>query len=351
MDRRSAASATRAEPERGTPARRTTARPRTTGGLVHGAALLESAGEAVDVAAAHLEEGLRAGDLPVLAAAPDTAEAVRRALGLRARGVEEDPRICLIGVRAPDAMAAVRHLAERAADTGSGRLCVAAEPQYDADPRRWREVRRYEAAVDALAAAAPVTLLCLYARERLPAEALGTARLAHRELLTGGVWVGNPAYRRPHACLRELAVVREPVEAGEPVYAVDDVPTLPVLRGDLRRVLAAVVPDPDQRADLHLAASEVASNAFRHGRPPVSARVWADAGSVVCTVTDSGAGVGDPFAGFLPAHGDDLAAGGMGLWLARKLWDSVDLLPGVPGGFTVRLASTLQRPDAGRGVA
>ena len=51
------------------------------------------------------------------------------------------------------------------------------------------------------------------------------------------------------------------------------------------------------------------------------------------------------------AHGDDLGAGGMGLWLARKLWDSVDLLPGVPGGFTVRLASTLQHPDAGRGVA
>jgi anti-sigma regulatory factor (Ser/Thr protein kinase) len=321
------------------------------GGLVHTAALVHSAAEVVEVATAFVEEGLRVGELPVLAVPPETADAVRRALGVRVGAVEDDPRICLLGARAPDAMAAVRRVLERALATGSPRLRIAAEPQYGADPRHWREVRRYESAANALVAAAPLTVLCVYDRERLPAEALETARMTHSELITGGVRTSSSDYRRPDLCLRELAVVREPVEAGAPVYAVDGVPALPALRGDLRRVLAAVVPDPDQRADLHLAASEVAANAFRHGRPPVSARVWADGTSVVCTVTDSGTGFDDPLAGFVPAHGDDLGAGGMGLWLARKLWDSVDLLPGTSGGLTVRLATTLRHAEAGRGVA
>jgi anti-sigma regulatory factor (Ser/Thr protein kinase) len=101
------------------------------------------------------------------------------------------------------------------------------------------------------------------------------------------------------------------------------------------------VSDPEQREDLRLAASEIAANAFRHGRRPVSARVWADRRRMVCEITDSGTSFDDPFAGFLPAHGPDLGRGGMGLWLARKLWDHVDLLPG-PDGLTVRLSSPLR---------
>jgi hypothetical protein len=49
----------------------------------------------------------------------------------------------------------------------------------------------------------------------------------------------------------------------------------------------------------------------------------------------------DPLSGFAPAHGLDLSHGGMGLWLARKLWDHVDVLPG-PDGLTVRLSSRLR---------
>ena len=351
MDQGAGASATRGEPERAAPGAGSTALPPGTG-FVHTAAVVHSADETVAVASAFLEEGLRAGDLPVVAAPPATAEAVRQALGVRAGGVEEDARICLLGARSPDAIAVVRKALDRALTTGSGRLRILAEPSFGADPLRWREVRRYEAASNALVAAMPVTTLCVYDREQVPAEALETARATHPELLLGGVRVSSSGYRRPDACLRELAVAREPVEAGEPVYAVDGVAVLPVLRRELRRELAAVVPDPDQRADLHLAASEVAANAFRHGRPPVSARVWADDTTLVCTITDSGTGYDDPLAGFVPAHGDDLAVGGMGLWLARKLWDSVDLLPGTTGGLTVRLATTLVRAaDAGRGAA
>ena len=320
-------------------------------GLRHSAALVHSPGEFVEVAAAFLEEGLRAGDLPVLAAAPESSDAVRRALGGRAGTVEVDPRICLLGVRAPDAVTVIRRVLDRAVAGGSGRLRILAEPVFGADRRRWREVRRYEAVSNVLVAPLPVTAMCVYDASRVPADAFDTARATHPELLVDGLRVANPAYTLPDACLREIAVVREPVEAREPVWAVDGVPTLPALRHGLRTALAAVVRDPDQRADLHLAVSEVAANAFRHGRPPISARIWADGTAVVCTVTDSGPGYDDPCAGFVPAHGDDLASGGMGLWLARKLWDSVDLLPASTGGLTVRLATTLTPSAPGRVVA
>jgi anti-sigma regulatory factor (Ser/Thr protein kinase) len=112
------------------------------------------------------------------------------------------------------------------------------------------------------------------------------------------------------------------------------------LRGRLRAALGDVVPDPDLQEDLLLALGEVAANAFRHGRPPVSARLWTDGHRLVCAISDSGRGYDDPLAGYQPAHGQDLAHGGMGLWLARKLWDSVELLDS-GSGLTVRLATTL----------
>ncbi|WP_369257185.1 anti-sigma factor RsbA family regulatory protein [Geodermatophilus amargosae] len=343
------ASASQAEQGSGAAARHLRA-PSPHSGFVHGAALVSSPGEAVAVAAAYVEEGLRSGDLSVLACAPETVTAIRRALGVRSREVEEDARVCLVGARAPDAMAVIRQRVEQATTTGSGRLRVLAEPLFGSDPRRWREIRRYEAAANTLVDGAPVTCLCLYDREHLPAEALETARHTHPELWTDGVRVGNPEYRDQTAVLRDLGAVCEPLEAAEPVLVLDGAPALAVLRGELRRVLGAVVPDGDQRADLFLGVSEVAANAFRHGRRPISARVWADGSSVVCAITDSGTGFSNPLAGFVPAHGDDLAAGGMGLWLARKLWDSVDLVAG-PQGLTVRLATGLVHSGEGRGAA
>ena len=354
MDRVPGACATRTEPGRPEPGRPQPAHAPAGPagpGLRHTAVLVRSSGEVAGVAAAAVEEGLRAGDLTVLAARPDTVEAVRRALGVRSGAVGDDPRVVLLGGRAPEATAAVRELVERAAGRGSGRLRVVAQPEFRGGPRRRREVRRWESAANALSADAPVTALCLYDRETLPADALETAWLTHPELVVDGVRGASPRYLEPDVCLRELAAVRDPLESAPPVWAVDAVPALPVLRAGLRRVLSAVVPDRDLAADLHLAASEVAANAFRHGRPPVSARVWADGTAVVCRITDSGAGFDDPLAGFVPAHGDDLGAGGMGLWLARKLWDSVDLLPEVPGGFTVRLATTQPSAGDGRGAA
>ena len=46
----------------------------------------------------------------------------------------------------------------------------------------------------------------------------------------------------------------------------------------------------------------------------------------MAAIHDSGHGLDDPFAGYGPAHGEDLSHGGMGLWLARQLCDHVAII-------------------------
>jgi anti-sigma regulatory factor (Ser/Thr protein kinase) len=91
--------------------------------------------------------------------------------------------------------------------------------------------------------------------------------------------------------------------------------------------------------DFLLAVDEMTSNALRHGRPPVGLRLWLSDDRIVCTISDCGPGFDDPFAGYGPAHGEDLSRGGMGLWLARQLCDHVDIThdDGVRVRLTVRL--------------
>ena len=154
------------------------------------------------------------------------------------------------------------------------------------------------------------------------------------------------SFREPREVVRSLPLPREPLQDTRPVVAVDDAPALAGLRHVLGDALSAVVADREQREDLHLAVSEMAANAFRHGARPVSARLWADAERVVCSISDSGHGV-DPLAGYWPAHGEDLGRGGMGLWLARKLFDHVDILR-EGHRTTVRLVTALTGAPAPR---
>jgi anti-sigma regulatory factor (Ser/Thr protein kinase) len=310
-------------------------------GHVHTAAVVSSAAGFLSVALPFLDEGCRAGDLVVLACSPEGTELLRRELGGRAVGMESAPQLCLPASRAPDSLGSIRALLGRAAGTGSGRLRILGEARFGAAPRSSREGQRYESALNVLLAGAPLTAMCTYDREVLPAEVVDSARATHPHLVVDGVAQANPAYQNPRSYLAQLPLPREPMEDGDPVFAVDGADALAELRHRLAAVLATVVPDRDQREDLHLAVSEIAANAFRHGVPPVAARVWATADRVVCTIRDRGTRYGDALSGFQPAHGADLSRGGMGLWLARKLWDHVDLLPGLDG-LTVRLSCALR---------
>ena len=307
----------------------------------HVAVVVDSTDELLATAVPYLEDGLRDGDLTVLSCDERTTELLRAELGRTGRALVSDPRISLRGTRTPDAFGATRELLEQAAQTRTGRMRLFGMPWSGTAPRTWHEAARYESAANVVLEQLPLDVLCCYDASVVPAEVIDTVWRTHPQVLRAGLVTENPDFQRPVRFLGELPLPRESMEDGPPVYAVDGAPTLADLRHQLAAVLARQVPDREQREDLHLAVSEIAANAFRHGARPVSARVWASDDWIVCTITDHGRGLVDPLAGFRPAHGDDLSRGGMGLWLARKLWDHVDLLHD-PQGFTVRLSSPLR---------
>jgi anti-sigma regulatory factor (Ser/Thr protein kinase) len=308
----------------------------------HVAAVVDSSAELLDAALPWLTAGLAGGDLTVLACDPATSMQLRDRLGAAGGALLVDPGIARHGgTRGPDAVGALRRLLDRADGAASGRVRVLGTPCFGSTAREQHEAQRFEAALNQVFAGSAVDRLCVYDRRALTPAAVASATATHPHLLTAGHVVTNRGYRRPDAYVRSLHVPREPMEQRPPALAVDGERSLAELRHQLGAALAASVPDVEQREDLHLAVSEIAANAFRHGVPPVSARLWASADRVVCTLTDRGSGAIDPLAGFQPAHGDDLSHGGMGLWLARKLWDHVDLVS-APTGLTVRLSTSLR---------
>ena len=303
--------------------------------------MVDSQAELLAVAIPFLDDGLRAGDLVTLACPPDTVELIRRELGSAATPVVSEPRMTLLGSRAPDALTTCSRYLERAVAEGSGRLRVLAEVDFGNEPADWREGQRFESVFNRVMVGAPVSAICVYDERRVPAPVVASAEATHPEMVRGSAWSASPGFQDPGTYIPSLPLPREPAEDGPPVYAVDDAPTLAGLRHQLGAVIASLVPDRELQGDLHLAASEIAANAFRHGVRPVSARVWAVDDRLICVISDRGTSYRDPFSGFTPAHGPDLSAGGMGLWLARKLWDHVDVLPSATG-LTVRLSTRIR---------
>jgi anti-sigma regulatory factor (Ser/Thr protein kinase) len=108
---------------------------------------------------------------------------------------------------------------------------------------------------------------------------------------------------------------------------------------ELRRIARNTAIDvglPQRRADdLALAVNEVATNAIVHGRPPTTVRIRPRPGELVWEVSDTGAGIRDPFEGGQAPPIE--ASRGRGLWLARRLCDAVKIRSGVGCTVTLRM--------------
>ena len=239
--------------------------------------------------------------------------------------------------REPDLIAFIRRTAAESAPRRLRLLALVTAP----GGRWWDERGRCEAITNLAYAGSAVSILCVYDRRTAPVAALATAESTHPHLQTAQGRQPNPRYQDPALFMAAMPVPDEPLQLTPPVFAVDAAPSLPELRHAFTAALRGRAGDRDVEEDFHLAISEIAANAFRHGTPPVSARLWASVDRLVCTITDAGTGYRDATAGYRPAHGDDLSRGGMGLWLARKLCDHVDLVRG-PQGLTVRLVVALR---------
>lgn len=305
----------------------------------HDALFFSSAEELTAAVLPFVRDGLAAGDAVVVTSSSATADVLRAA-------VDDDrvtlmPRTAAYGRRPAAAVGSLRRLADEHTARGARRVRVVGETSFGRGERDRLEWQRYEAVLNAVLVGWPLWGLCLFDTERLPRSVLESVARTHPTLVTGAARTPNPDFVDPAAYLRELPVPVEPLQAQPPRLAVAEVTDPIALRHAVAAELAAVGGPRTVVEDFLLAVDETTSNAVRHGRPPLGLRLWASADRVVCTVTDRGPGPADPFAGYGPAHGADLARGGMGVWLARQLCDHVDIGAG-PDGVTVRLVTALR---------
>jgi anti-sigma regulatory factor (Ser/Thr protein kinase) len=313
-----------------------------TGSAGHCALIADSDADLVAGVMTFVCDGLAAGQPVVIACTGETAVLLRGAL-------RDYPKTHwtewsdVFGSGAAAAVTAVRRLAERHRTTDAPVVRVVLEPFVGPDPDTWREWQRYEAVLDHEVTDEPVLTLCVTDTRRVPPPLVAAARATHPGLATADGEQPNPDHVDPEDFLQSLPVPPEPLEDTEPLLQADAVRDLRGLRRELadRAADAKLAPGSEPALeDFLLAVDEMTTNALRHGRPPVSLRLWANEERLVCTITDRGAGFEDPFIGYGPAHGEDLSLGGMGLWLARQLCDHVDITPDGTG-VQVRLTTVL----------
>jgi anti-sigma regulatory factor (Ser/Thr protein kinase) len=202
---------------------------------------------------------------------------------------------------------------------------------------------RYEAAVCDVLAHLPVKGVCTYDRGALPARIVSTASDSHDAVL-------DRSGRRAGGCSSHPAP--PPPPAPPAVHRIIDTVVADIADiADGRRVLVAGLRghlDPVCIDELELVASELLTNAVRHGAPPVTFTVWHDPGTSLTTIRvgDRGPGIDDPYFDLRPPKGP--AVGGYGLWTASRLSTQMTTARGADGSsvFAVHDGARPARIDA-----
>lgn len=222
-------------------------------------------------------------------------------------------------------------------DDGATGVRAVGEVPHDGIGGDWYRWSRYEAIINRAYADVPLRGLCVYDARVTPPEVLADVARTHPFLTTDGSTQPNPNYEDEVSFLQRLP--RRPGLADErpPDRTFTD-PLPHEARAQLEDLVDGLGLDPVVVDDVHVAISELVSNAHHHGDDPVTVRVWAEADRLEITVTDPGAGPGDPCAGWIPPSDAAATGGGRGLWLTRQLVPTLDLWSDPGEGFTARLS-------------
>jgi anti-sigma regulatory factor (Ser/Thr protein kinase) len=310
--------------------------------LMHALLFYASDGELLGTVVPFLRSGLEAGEAVTVACAGRAAALLRRELPEHRRLAWLD--VDDIYTTPAGAIAAYQEIMDDYLSAGVERVRGFGNADLLQRPERWAEWGRYEAVVNHALAQYPLSAICAYDTRLVPHNRLTFARSTHPQLITGSVRTSNGEYVNPADFLRRTTRT-EPDELESTPPDLDVAPTKPEhLRDQLEPTLQKQARATEAAADFMIATNEVVTNALRHGRAPVHVRVWLTSERFLCTVTDQGKGFDDPFAGYTwPGRRGHAPTGGMGLWLARRLCDRVDAVPGSQG-FTVRLTTEHPRP-------
>jgi anti-sigma regulatory factor (Ser/Thr protein kinase) len=307
-----------------------------TRGFVHHALVYGSEDELLDTAVPFLRAGLDAGEAGLVVCSERNNELLSQAF-------DGDQRIMWLSQteiyrRPAGTIAAYRQSVEQLVAAGGSRVRHVGEVRFDGGPAEWAEWARYEAVLNRALAPYPLSTVCPYDSRRLPAEVLADAELTHPNLLAPTSRTSSERYLDPLDFLRRSARPGpDPLEATEPTLELEDVADLRNLRELLHMSVTESAPTAQTAQEFVFAVHEVATNAVRHGRPPIRVRVWSTPDRTLCTVSDRGGGFDNPFAGYTPAR-EDPSEYGRGLWMARQLCDRVEF-SGTAEGFIVRLSA------------
>ncbi|HWL99981.1 MAG TPA: sensor histidine kinase [Nocardioidaceae bacterium] len=304
--------------------------------FIHEALFHQSGDELLDAVVPFVYAGFESGESAVLCFTPPGTAMLQRELGY-------DPRIAYlthsdIYANSAGAIAAYQEIVDTYVSAGARRVRLVGETTFDSGQTDRMEWGRYEAVVNRAMTHYPVWAVCAYDTRRLDDDALALARLTHPTVLEGSTRTTSLDYVEPAEFLRlRPPVGPEALESKVPDLEINGLSDLDRFRFELEVMLLHKTRLAQPTADFILAANEVATNAIRYGKPPVIARLWIGPDEFICTVSDHGDGIPDPFAGYIwPGSRDDIPTGGMGLWLARRLCDRLDIFDG-PDGPTVRL--------------
>jgi anti-sigma regulatory factor (Ser/Thr protein kinase) len=300
--------------------------------LEHDAFLYGSDEQLVTAMVPFLQEGLTRGDAAAAVTTPGNLALLRDRLGADAHVGYVEAADWYVRPAAAIAQfdAAIRELI----DGGAPHLRVVGELPFGSTLGEHASWNRYEAIVNEAFKRAPLWVVCLYDTRALPEQLIEAARRTHPTLLEARRRRQSADYVEPAVLLGQIPEPGIPV-AGPPrlQLRIDGDP-----RGWRHSLAGAVEAEalPRGRAEEFLiAVGEVVANALGHGHGLAELTLWSTNDGVVCAVHDDGPGVDDPFAGYLPPGNDD-AAQGMGLWVARQLSDSLAIQSGADG-TTVRL--------------
>ncbi len=286
-----------------------------------------------------VREGLECGDPIRITTTDRNIGWLRAALGADAQRVAfcDDDQWYGHPVRALAAL----HRTVQAASLDGHRLRMIGERLWTArTPQERREWARHESLVNAVLAVGDAALVCTYDTGVVDADVVATVARTHPELVeNGGAPRPSPGYTDPVAfnaeCNRSPLPERLPPALWLRFRQLDQ---LAILRAFVTSHATQAGAAAQSVGHFVQAVDEVATNAVEHGGGSGVLQIWTSPDTIVCEVSDTGAGLLDPLAGHLPP--DRFTAHGHGLWLARQFSDLLELHSD-SAGTTVRLHLTL----------
>jgi anti-sigma regulatory factor (Ser/Thr protein kinase) len=279
------------------------------------------------------EEGLAAGE-PVILGYDDRKSALLRSW-LRDPSAVEFIGDESLYAKPARAIKSYRRLFEFHAAMGAGQIRIAGDVPHPGNGGWFEGWDRYEAAVNTVWQGFPVWGRCLYDSTTTPPAVADVVERTHPRIVSPSGQRRESGRYQDGLVFEGLPYAPDPLEGSAPIAELAGRPA-----AEARHALAAIargrVPGPIVQ-DLLIGVTEAVANACRHGRPPVTVRIWAAGGRVVVTVHDTGRGPADRLAGLVPVPSTTPGRHlGMGLWVTHQLDIDVTLRH-ADDGFTVRL--------------